>query len=220
MKKIGVALLGLGVVGGGTYQILTSQREFIKRNDGIDIEIKCILEKNLDRCKELGVDPSIVSTDIDRVVGDPEISVVAEFFGVTEYEIRKAIKLTRLIPPLADILESEPKRLNLACAEMIAEYDAASQEAFVEICGIQGYCLNKATVKDIVRRCPPPAAEKQRIFAAWREARAAAEKRKMTPPKNISFDRKKFTPYLEKLGGDQELERLFLEFLRERAAAV
>ena len=45
MKKIGVALLGLGVVGGGTYQILTSQREFIKRNDGIDIEIKCILEK-------------------------------------------------------------------------------------------------------------------------------------------------------------------------------
>lgn len=147
-------------------------------------------------------------------------AIVAEFFGVTEYEIRKAIKLTRLIPPLADILESEPKRLNLACAEMIAEYDAASQAAFVEICGIQGYCLNKATVKDIVRRCPPPAAEKQRIFAAWREARAAAEKRKMTPPKNISFDRKKFTPNLEKLGGDQELERLFLEFLRERVAAV
>ena len=84
MKKIGVALLGLGVVGGGTYQILTSQREFIKRNDGIDIEIKCILEKNLDRCKELGVDLSIVSTDIDRVVSDPEISVVAEFFGGIE----------------------------------------------------------------------------------------------------------------------------------------
>ena len=45
MKKIGVALLGLGVVGGGTYRILTSQREYIKSNDGIDIEIKCVLEK-------------------------------------------------------------------------------------------------------------------------------------------------------------------------------
>ena len=84
MKKIGVALLGLGVVGGGTYTILTSQREFIKRNDGIDIEIKCVLEKNTERCKQLGVDPSIVSTDIDRVVNDPEISVVAEFFGGIE----------------------------------------------------------------------------------------------------------------------------------------
>lgn len=84
MKKIGVALLGLGVVGGGTYRILTAQREYIRQNDGIDIEIKCVLEKNLERCKELGVDLSIVSTDIDRVVNDPEISVVAEFFGGIE----------------------------------------------------------------------------------------------------------------------------------------
>jgi len=84
MKKIGVALLGLGVVGGGTYKILTSQRDYIRRNDGIDIEIKCILEKNIERCKELGVDLSIVSTDIERVVNDPEISVVAEFFGGIE----------------------------------------------------------------------------------------------------------------------------------------
>lgn len=44
-EKIGVALLGLGVVGGGTYKILTSKRDYIRRNDGIDIEIKCILEK-------------------------------------------------------------------------------------------------------------------------------------------------------------------------------
>ena len=34
--------------------------------------------------------------------------LVADFFGVTEYEIRKAIKLAGLIPPLADILENNP----------------------------------------------------------------------------------------------------------------
>ena len=44
-------------------------------------------------------------------------ALVAEFFGVTEYEIRKAIKLTQLIPELADILEDNPKQLNLACAD-------------------------------------------------------------------------------------------------------
>ena len=30
--------------------------------------------------------------------------IVAEFFGVTEYEIRKAVKLAQLIPPLAEIV--------------------------------------------------------------------------------------------------------------------
>jgi len=142
--------------------------------------------------------------------------IVAEFFGVTEYEIRKAVKLTCLIPPLQDILENSPKRLNLACAELIADYDASSQAAFVEICSIEGYQINKATMRYIVEKCPPPAAEKHLIFTAWREARAAAEKRMAAPPKKITFDRRKFAPYLDKLSGDAQLEDLFLEFLQSR----
>ena len=143
-------------------------------------------------------------------------AIVAEFFGVTEYEIRKAIKLTQLIPELQFILEDSPKKLNLACADLIADYDPESQCAFVEMCGIEGYQLNKATVQYIARKCPPPMADRQIVFAAWREARAEAEKRRNAPSKKISFDRKRFAPYLDKLGGDQEIEALFLEFLRER----
>ena len=142
--------------------------------------------------------------------------IVAEFFGVTEYEIRKAIKLAELIQPLADILENNPRKLPLGCAEMIADYDADSQQAFVEMCTIEGYSLNKATIQRIVRNCPPPSAQRQNIYAAWREARAEAEKRRMAPPKTITFDRKRFAPYLEQFKSDQELEDLFLAFLRER----
>ncbi len=142
--------------------------------------------------------------------------IVAEFFGVTEYEIRKAIKMTYLIPPLQDILENTPKQLNLACAELMADYAPETQTAFVEMCSIEGYQINKATMKHIVGKCPPPNAKKQLVFAAWREAQAAAEKRLMAPSKKITFDRKKFAPYLDKLGGDAQLENLFLEFLRER----
>ena len=143
-------------------------------------------------------------------------ALVAEFFGVTEYEIRKAIKLTQLIPELSDILENSPKQLNLACADLIADYDAASQQAFIEICSIDGYQINKAAVQHIVRRCPPPTAQRQDVFEAWRETREAMYKRLATPPKKISFNRKQFAPYLEKLGSDKELEKLFLEFLQER----
>lgn len=146
-------------------------------------------------------------------------TLVAEFFGVTEYEIRKAIKLTQLIPELADILENKPKQLNLACAELIADYDAESQRAFIEMCTIEGNPINKATVRHIVNRCPPPTAAKQAMFNAWHESQAAADVKRTTKPKKISFDRKRFAPYLDKLGSEQKLEDLFLEFLRERAGA-
>ena len=143
--------------------------------------------------------------------------IVADFFGVTEYEIRKAVKLAGLIPPLADILENDPRHLPLSCANMIADYDEASQEAFVEMCRIEGYRLNKATLNHITQKCPPPTADKQAIYAAWREARAAADKKHSAPSKNITFDRRKFAPYLEQIGSEAELEEMFLEFLKETA---
>ena len=143
-------------------------------------------------------------------------ALVAEFFGVTEYEIRKAVKLTYLIPELVSILETAPKQLNLACADMIADYDPESQQAFIEMCRNESYPLNKAAMKYIASKCPPPSAKRQDMYEAWREARARAEKRLAASPKKISFDRKQFAPYLDGRN-DKEIEALFLEFLRERA---
>lgn len=143
--------------------------------------------------------------------------IVADFFGVTEYEIRKAVKLAGLIPPLADVLENSPRHLPLSCADMIADYDEVSQEAFVEMCRIEGYRLNKVTLNHITQKCPPPTADKQAIYAAWREARAAADKKRSAPSKKITFDRRKFAPYLEQIGSEAELEEMFLDFLKETA---
>lgn len=142
--------------------------------------------------------------------------LVADFFGVTEYEIRKAIKLTQLIPALADIVENKPKHLNLACADLIADYDATTQEAFIEMCTMEGYQLNKSTVQHIRSECPPPSAQRHQICAAWRAARAKAEQRLREPPKKITFERKQFAPYLEHFQSDEEIASLFLEFLKQR----
>lgn len=142
-------------------------------------------------------------------------ALVAEFFGVTEYEIRKAVKLTYLIPELASILETAPKQLNLACADMMADYDPESQQAFIEMCRNESYPLNKAAIKYIASKCPPPSAKRQDMYEAWREARNRAEKHRASLPKKITFDRKQFAPYLDGRS-DKEIEALFLEFLRER----
>ena len=141
--------------------------------------------------------------------------IVAEFFGVTEYEIRKAVKLAQLIPPLAEIVENEPKKLNLACADLIADYDESAQTAFIEMCQIDGYALNKQTTAFIQAQCPPPSADQQAIYAAWREAREKATSRAAAPPKKLSFDRKRFAPYLSKFKSDREIEDLFLLFLKQ-----
>ena len=142
--------------------------------------------------------------------------LVAEFFGVTEYEIRKLVKLTNLVPELLNELEENTKLLNLAAADMIADYDQTSQKVFAEICIDYGKTLNKALLSYIAQKCPPPTAGRQEIFAAYREAELAEEKRRLAPPKNITFTRKHFEPYLSKFKDDAELERLFLEFLRQR----
>ena len=141
--------------------------------------------------------------------------VVAEFFGVTEYEIRKAIKLTQLIPALQSILENTPKQLNLACADLIADYDAATQEVFAEMCSVKEYTLNKAIILHIRQNCPPPTQNAESIKTAWQEAQARSAQQKAAPPKKITFDRRKFAPYLTNIG-DTELEKLFLEFLQSR----
>lgn len=84
MKKIGVALLGLGTVGGGTYRILRKNHELFRKNEGLDINVLHVIERNMKRVEELGVDPSIVSENIDDVVNNPDISIVCEFFGGIE----------------------------------------------------------------------------------------------------------------------------------------
>ena len=134
---------------------------------------------------------------------------------MTEYEIRKAVKLAQLIPPLAEIVENEPKKLNLACADLIADYDESALTAFIEMCQIDGYALNKQTMAFIQAQCPPPSADQQAIYVAWREAREKATSRAAAPPKKLSFDRKRFAPYLSKFKSDKEMEELFILFLKQ-----
>ena len=142
-------------------------------------------------------------------------ALVAEFFNVSEHEIRKAVKLTALIPELLDILENHPRQLNLACADLMADYDADTQAAFSEICSSQEARLSIAAMKLIAQKCPPPSADRGSILTAWQDAREESG-RQSAMSRKISFDRRKFAPYLDQFGGEAELEKLFLEFLKQR----
>ncbi len=83
LKKAGVAILGLGVVGGGTYEILTKNREYFKKTQGVDITVQAVLEKNRDRALSLGIEESKIASSIEEVCSNPEVDIVVEVIGGT-----------------------------------------------------------------------------------------------------------------------------------------
>ena len=84
MKKVGVAILGLGVVGGGVYDILTEKKEYFKKTQGLDITVETVLEKYVDRALAHGVDRAAIAENIEEVVSNPNVDVVVEVMGGTE----------------------------------------------------------------------------------------------------------------------------------------
>jgi len=84
MKTVNVAIMGLGTVGGGTYDILTQNRDYIKRTQGVDIAVKRVLDRDRERVLGRGVSPSVFTDNIENVVSDSSISIVIETMGGVE----------------------------------------------------------------------------------------------------------------------------------------
>ena len=84
MKSVGVAILGLGVVGSGTYKILRDHREFYKETQDVDISVESVLEINKQKALALGIEESRISDNIAEVVSNPNVDIVVEVIGGVE----------------------------------------------------------------------------------------------------------------------------------------
>ncbi len=81
VKKVGVAILGLGVVGGGTYQTLVEHREFYKKTQQVDISVEMVLDLSTERLNQLGVPMQIRAKSIEEVIANPNVDIVIETIG-------------------------------------------------------------------------------------------------------------------------------------------
>ena len=82
-KKIKVALLGLGTVGGGVYKLIQRRSESMIHTVGAELEVEKILVHSLHKKRE-GVDTELLTTDWKSIVNDPEIQIVIEVMGGIE----------------------------------------------------------------------------------------------------------------------------------------
>ncbi len=81
MNPISVGLLGIGTVGGGTWNVLARNQEEITRRAGRGIRITKVADQDLARAKQLVGDKAAVTADAWEVVNDPAIDIVVELIG-------------------------------------------------------------------------------------------------------------------------------------------
>ena len=86
---IQIAILGFGVVGSGTAEVLTENKKLIEERLGCEYEIRYILD-----LRDFPESPfaSVITHDFKDIVNDPEVTVVAEMMGGSHpaYEFTKA----------------------------------------------------------------------------------------------------------------------------------
>ncbi len=84
MKEVKIALLGFGTVGMGVYELLEKNSSLIEERVGIKPVIKKILVRDLKKKRDVKVDKSLFTTDIEEIIEDPKISIVCELIGGIE----------------------------------------------------------------------------------------------------------------------------------------
>ncbi|MDE2584434.1 MAG: homoserine dehydrogenase [Betaproteobacteria bacterium] len=95
MKAINVGLLGIGTVGGGTFNVLKRNGSEITRRAGRPIEISIVADRNLDLARQVTGGACKVTDDAFAVVTDPNVDIVVELiggYGVAKDLVMKAIE--------------------------------------------------------------------------------------------------------------------------------
>ena len=81
MKPVRVGLLGLGTVGGGTFNVLKRNAEEITRRAGRGIVVSRAAAREYDPSRLESLEGVTVSDDAFAVVEDPEVDIVVELIG-------------------------------------------------------------------------------------------------------------------------------------------
>ena len=81
MTPIRIGLLGIGTVGGGTYEVLTRNSEEIPRRVGRPLVITRVADLNTDLARQVTGGHAEVTDDAYSVTRDPDIDIVIELIG-------------------------------------------------------------------------------------------------------------------------------------------
>ena len=83
-KRSKVAIVGLGTVGSGVAEILTKHADRVARHAGHPLELAHVVVRDRNKPLRYELAPDIISDELDQLVNDREIKVVAQLIGGLE----------------------------------------------------------------------------------------------------------------------------------------
>ncbi|WP_338471928.1 homoserine dehydrogenase [Niallia sp. XMNu-256] len=84
MKEISIGLLGLGTVGSGVVKIIENHQDKLMHQVGCPVKVKKVLVRDIKKYSENGFQASLLTTDVDEILNDPEIDIIVEVMGGIE----------------------------------------------------------------------------------------------------------------------------------------
>ena len=82
-RTIGVALLGLGNVGGGVVKLLADNAAAIEARLGARLDVRAIAVRDKDAKRVVDVDRALLTTDVEGTIRRDDVAIVCELIGGT-----------------------------------------------------------------------------------------------------------------------------------------
>jgi homoserine dehydrogenase len=86
MNTAKVAIIGLGTIGSGVARILLEHKDRISRQVGRPVELVRVVDKDLNRARNIQLPAGMLTSDLSQVLDDREISTVVQLIGGLEPE--------------------------------------------------------------------------------------------------------------------------------------
>jgi homoserine dehydrogenase len=134
-KTIGVALLGLGNVGGGVVRLLEENAAAIEARLGARLEIRAIAVRDRDKPNRVvDIDRALLTTDLEATVKRPDVDIVCELIGGTGQA--KDVVLAALAAG-KNVVTANKALLAIHGAEVFAAAERANVDLYYEaaVCG-------------------------------------------------------------------------------------
>ncbi len=88
MEQITIGLIGLGTVGTGVARLLTEQADRLASRAGKRIRWKWLVVRDLEKPRGVALQGVRVTTEVSRLIEDPEVEIVVEAMGGTDPALR------------------------------------------------------------------------------------------------------------------------------------
>jgi homoserine dehydrogenase len=92
-EPLGVALVGCGTVGAGVARLLLEQPDRLAARAGRPLALRRVVVRHPEKPRPVAVPRELITTDLEQVIRDPQVQIVAELVGGVDWARQAVLRL-------------------------------------------------------------------------------------------------------------------------------